>query len=290
LRPIFSVLALVAAASCVPNAVPERPDHLTAGALLEPGPAVSAQLRRDLRRVYAAGLTLTKKSEGWTARLYNDVARYCTIGYGHLIKKAPCDGSEPTEFRSGITKPAGEDLLIGDMASAQSAVVSSVTAKLTDGQFAALADFVFNVGGANFRESTVLRVVNAGQNDSVPVQLRRWVYAKGKVWPGLQTRREGEIDLYFEGLPRPPASKEITSPIDIFIGETRQRRRNANGVRQRVRRQCARNVSARCHRESSRPLPVLSENSAASSELRGTVVVVQHAAQSLAPTHSTHDL
>lgn len=220
MRPVFSALALVAAASCVQHAVPERPDHLTAGALLEPGPAVTAELRRELRRVYAAGLTLTKKSEGWSAFLYNDVARYCTIGYGHLIKKAPCDGSEPTEFRTGITEPAGEDMLIGDMATAQSAVVSAVTAPLTDGQFAALADFVFNVGGANFRASTLLRVVNAGQTDGVPVQLRRWVNAKGKVWPGLQTRREGEIDLYFDGLPRPPASKDITSPIDIFIGET----------------------------------------------------------------------
>jgi hypothetical protein len=39
-------------------------------------------------------------------------------------------------------------------------------------------------------------------------------------WPGLQTRREGEIGLYFEGITRPPASTEITSPIDIFLGET----------------------------------------------------------------------
>ena len=217
---LFFIPALVVAASCAPNAVRERPDHLTAGALLEPAPAGSAELRRDLRRVYAAGLTLTKNSEGWSARLYNDVARYCTIGYGHLIKKAPCDGSETVEFRNGITEPTGEGLLIDDMASAQLTVVSAVTATLTDGQFAALADFVFNVGAANFRASTLLRVVNAGEVGSVPGQLRRWVYAKGKVWPGLQTRREREIDLYFEGLAAPPPSTEITSPIDIFVGET----------------------------------------------------------------------
>jgi GH24 family phage-related lysozyme (muramidase) len=214
---LLSVLLLLTFARC--SSVAERSDHLTAGALLEPGPAVSDLLRRELRRVYAAGLTLTKKSEGWSASLYNDVARYCTIGYGHLIKKAPCDGSEPAEFRNGLTEPRGEALLIGDMASAQSTVVSAVTATLTDGQFAALTDFVFNVGSANFRTSTLLRVVNAGETDGVPVQLRRWVLAKGKVWPGLQTRREGEIDLYFEGLPRPPASTEITTPIDVFTGE-----------------------------------------------------------------------
>jgi GH24 family phage-related lysozyme (muramidase) len=30
----------------------------------------------------------------------------------------------------------------------------------------------------------------------VPHQLRRWTKAKGKVLPGLVTRREVEIDLY----------------------------------------------------------------------------------------------
>jgi GH24 family phage-related lysozyme (muramidase) len=188
---------------------------------LNPARASRDELQREVRRVYAAGLALTKRSEGWSARLYNDVARYCTIGYGHLIKKAPCDGSEPPPFPSGITEAHGEQLLVSDMTSAESTVTSAVTAKLSDGQFAALTDFVFNVGSANFKTSTLLRVVNAGQTDSVPVQLRRWVNAKGKVWPGLQTRREGEIDLYFEGLPRPqgPGPSQLTTPIDILIGE-----------------------------------------------------------------------
>lgn len=219
IRLLLSALALLAVASCV-SEVPERPDHLTAGELLNPGPSARAELGREFRRVYANGLALTKRSEGWSARLYNDVARYCTIGYGHLIKKAPCDGSEPPPFPSGITEARGEQLLISDMATAESTVATAVTAKLSDGQFAALADFVFNVGSANFRNSTLLRVVNDGQTASVPVQLRRWVYAKGKVWPGLQTRREGEIDLYFEGIPRPPAPpSQLTSPIDILTGE-----------------------------------------------------------------------
>jgi GH24 family phage-related lysozyme (muramidase) len=219
-RVVLSVLAFLAAASCVPGVVLDRPDHLTAGELLSPGPNNRAELNRELRRVYAAGLALTKRSEGWSARLYNDVARYCTIGYGHLVKKAACDGSEPPPFPGGITEAHGEQLLVSDMASAESTVLTAVTATISDGQFAALTDFVFNVGSANFRTSTLLRVVNAGQTESVPVQLRRWVNAKGKVWPGLQTRREGEIDLYFEGLPRPrPAPSQLTSPIDILAGE-----------------------------------------------------------------------
>jgi GH24 family phage-related lysozyme (muramidase) len=159
------MLTLVAVASCVP-AVPERPDHLTAGELLNPGPSVRAELGRELRRVYANGLALTKRSEGWSARLYNDVARYCTIGYGHLVKKAPCDGSEPAPFPSGITEARGEQLLISDMTTAESTVVTAVTVKLSDGQFAALADFVFNVGSANFRNSALLRVINTASQCS----------------------------------------------------------------------------------------------------------------------------
>jgi GH24 family phage-related lysozyme (muramidase) len=108
----------------------------------------------------------------------------------------------------------------GILATAQSTVASAVTAKLTDGQFAALVDFVFNVGGANFRNSSLLRVVNAGEDEQCSGAITALGVREGKAWPGLQTRREGEIDLYFEGLPRPPASTELVTPIDILLGET----------------------------------------------------------------------
>lgn len=192
-------------------------------------PAELSEVTRDLlpqgfhlRPVYQKGITLTKSSEGWVPHLYNDAVKYCTIGYGHLIRKAPCNGTEPTQFRNGLTRPQGVKLLVGDMSSSQYTVMTGVKVKLTNGQFAALTDFVFNVGSGNFRNSSLLRVVNAGELDSVPAQFRRWVVADGKTLPALAQRREREINLFFDGLPRSrdiaPLGEKL-EPIDIRKGE-----------------------------------------------------------------------
>jgi len=195
--------------------------HLPAGDLLEDSRATPPQ-GVTLRTVYAKGLQVTKDSEGWRSRLYDDAAGYCTIGYGHLLKKARCNGTEPPEFLSGLTKPAGERLLVDDMGGAQYTVMSNVRVSMTDGQFGSLVDFVFNVGSTNFRNSTLLRTVNSGQLTRVSGQFRRWTKAGGQVWPGLQKRREREIDLFFEGIENlravPPEGEDL-SPIDIRTGE-----------------------------------------------------------------------
>lgn len=175
-----------------------------------------------LRPIPPLGLAVTKKGEGWRNRLYNDVAGYCTIGYGHLIKRARCDGTEQADWQDGITEGEGEELLVKDMADAQIAVMLAVTTKLTDTQYAALCDFVYNVGAGAFRKSTLLRTVNAGQHDQVGNQLMRWTVAGGKEVPGLLNRRKSEIELYYHGMlasrAGPPAGMDM-SPIDVTRGE-----------------------------------------------------------------------
>jgi len=196
-------------------------DRMTAGIFLEPEERAVLPAGVALRPVFEPGLELTKVSEGFRSRLYNDAARYCTIAYGHLVKLAPCDGSEPVEFRRGVSEPRGGELLVGDMARAQVTVMTAVTRDLTDGQYAALCDFVYNVGSGNFRKSTLLKVVNAGQHDQVPFQFLRWTRAGGRELPGLKSRREAEVEIYFEGaVPRAaPAAGVDLSPIDIRAGE-----------------------------------------------------------------------
>ena len=198
-------------------------DRLTPGIFLEPMERAALPAGVGLRKVYAQGLDLTKASEGFVSNLYNDAAGYCTIAYGHLIKLASCDGSEPEEFRQGVSEFRGTELLRDDMGRAELSVMTTVEADLTDGQYAALCDFVYNVGGGNFKRSTLLKVVNNGEFDRVPFQFRRWVKAGGRELSGLKTRREREIHLFFEGIgiPRvaPPEYEEL-SPVDIREGET----------------------------------------------------------------------
>ncbi|MCP3395301.1 lysozyme [Bradyrhizobium sp. CCGB12] len=139
-----------------------------------------------------------------------------------MVKKARCDGSEDAEFLRGVTKKRGEELLLADMTAPRWAVMSAVTVPLTDGQFAALCDFTFNVGVANFRKSALLKAVNENRFDDVYTQLMRWTWAGGKQIPGLRNRREREYALFFDGIPQlkaaPPAGEDVR-PVDIRTGE-----------------------------------------------------------------------
>jgi len=196
-------------------------DKLTPGIFFEPEERVVLPPGVEIRKVYDKGIELTKESEGFISKAYNDPADYCTIGYGHLIHLAPCDSGIPEEFKKGISEPRGTEILRNDMEKAESGVMMLVEAELTDGQYAALCDFVFNVGIGNFRKSTLRKRVNERAYDRIPFEFRRWVFAGGKKLPGLETRREKQIALFFEdiGIPRavPLMDKDM---IDIRDGET----------------------------------------------------------------------
>lgn len=70
---------------------------------------------------------------------------------------------------------------------------------VNDNQRAALVSFTYNVGGAAFCRSNVVRKINAGEIDAGCNSLTQWVYAKGVKLPGLVKRREAERDLCLKG-------------------------------------------------------------------------------------------
>ena len=137
--------------------------------------------------------------EGFRGEMYNDPVGHCTIGFGHLVHHGPINGSEPTEFRGGISRERALQLLQEDAESAAGAISSSVKVKLTEQQADALISFAFNVGNGAFQESTLLKLLNQGDYDSVPAQLNRWTKASGRTLPGLVTRRKAEGALFREG-------------------------------------------------------------------------------------------
>ena len=126
--------------------------------------------------------------EGLRLKAYTDVAGVATIGYGSTNSDLVAKGQ--------ITKDEALAQLRSDMTACQTCIENAVTVELTPYQKAALISFVYNVGGQAFRDSTLLKELNAGNYSEVPTQLRRWKFAGGKVIKGLINRREAEINLW----------------------------------------------------------------------------------------------
>lgn len=149
--------------------------------------------------VSGAGAAFIAQFEGFRADLYNDAAGHATIGFGHLVRRGPIDGSEPEEFRAGISRERALQLLAGDAEQAAATVHGLVSVPLSQVQFDALVSFVFNLGAGNLAKSTLLRKLNAGDYDAVPSELARWNKAGGRVLAGLTRRRQAEGRLFSTG-------------------------------------------------------------------------------------------
>jgi lysozyme len=150
-------------------------------------------------KVSNQGLQLIKTFEGLRFRPYKDAAGKETIGYGHLIK--------PGEHFTAITQAEATQLLIKDVEVAERAINELVKVPLTQNQFDALASFIYNVGVENFRKSTLLRKLNAGDYVGAMYEFQKWVYAGGKKLKGLERRRETEAQLFALGLKHPQPSQ-----------------------------------------------------------------------------------
>lgn len=90
---LLTLLAACAGVQTAPDEAPE--DYVIPQGFLEPAERASLPAGVTPRPVIDDGIQLTAKHEGWRAKLYNDPVGYCTVGYGHLVKKARCDGTGP---------------------------------------------------------------------------------------------------------------------------------------------------------------------------------------------------
>ena len=165
----------------------------TWSALSEFSPNVTRRSLSDAGVAFVAGF------EGFRGELYDDAAGHCTIGFGHLVHHGPRDGTEPAEFRRGISRERGLELLRADARQAAAAVERLVRVPLSQEQFDALVSFAFNVGTGALEGSTLLQELNAGRYDAVPTQLLRWVKAGGRTLEGLVRRRRAEGRLFGQG-------------------------------------------------------------------------------------------
>jgi lysozyme len=138
------------------------------------------------------GIALICDFEGCRTEAYQDAVGVWTIGYGHTSVA----GLPSVSPGATVTRDGAAGILMRDLETFCAGVKSAITATLNDNQFSALVSFAYNVGLGNFRNSSVLRSVNAYRYDQVPAELAQWVRAGGKVLPGLIRRRAAEAALF----------------------------------------------------------------------------------------------
>lgn len=157
-----------------------------------------------------------------TVSSYKCPAGKWTVGWGSV-----------RGVRSGMKLTVGEceERLKKDIDDHAKAIYKHVNVPLTQGQFDALTSFVFNLGEANFKSSTLLRLLNQGRYDEVPEQIMRWNKARvnGKLTPlrGLTRRRAAEAAIFARdaklasaGGPEMPQRVEQAAPKPLSKSKT----------------------------------------------------------------------
>ena len=130
------------------------------------------------------GQALTKGFESCRLDVYPDSRGIPTQGWGH---------TRGITFSSPrCTQEQADAWLLEDEQTATDDVNRLVKVPLTQGEFDALVDFTYNLGGGNFADSTMLRLLNAGDYAGAANQFDLWDHAGAMVVAGLLRRREAE--------------------------------------------------------------------------------------------------
>ena len=133
------------------------------------------------------GLSLIKKFEGCTLKAYRCPAGVWTIGYGRT-----------TNVKAGdtCTQAQADAWLLEEYQAFRAKVLKLVKVPLTANQLGALVSFTYNVGVGALANSTLLKLLNAGDYKGAVAQFARWNKAGGRVLNGLTRRRAAEALLF----------------------------------------------------------------------------------------------
>lgn len=134
------------------------------------------------------GLHLTELFEGDVLHAYKNTNDVWTIGYGHT----------GPDVHEGLvwTQQQADAALMKDIFWATRVVNALVTASLTQNEFDALVDFVFNVGVGNFKNSTLLSLLNKGDFEGAAAEFTKWSHLGGVQVAGLLRRRLAETQEF----------------------------------------------------------------------------------------------
>lgn len=130
---------------------------------------------------------ITKPFEGLRLKAYPDPQSGgdpWTIGWGHTQGVKRGDTCTPEQALTWLHQ---------DVAWAES-VANKITTQLTQNQFDAVVDFIYNVGSGNFNSSTMKKKLNLGDLPGAGLEFNKWVR---NALPGTIIRRQKETDWYY---------------------------------------------------------------------------------------------
>ena len=142
-----------------------------------------------------SGYLLITEFEGYSANPYLCSAKIPTIGYGNTYYT---DGKRVTMLDKEINKQQAFEMfkVIADRFASK--VSNLVKTPLNQNQFNSCVSLAYNIGMANFMNSTLLKLVNKNHNDIlIGLEFKKWNKVNKKVVAGLTRRRNYESDIYF---------------------------------------------------------------------------------------------
>ena len=158
-----------------------------------------ANLEINLMKTSDKGIEIIKAHEGYSDVAYLCPAGYWTWGYGSRFYK----GMEITKGMK-FTKNEAETQLKLDLEKFENIILKTVKVPLVQEQFDALVSFVYNVGEAAFRNSTLLKKLNSYDYKGAEGEFLKWNKARDKngnkrELAGLTKRRIAESELFALG-------------------------------------------------------------------------------------------
>ncbi|MGH9818574.1 MAG: glycoside hydrolase family protein [Pyrinomonadaceae bacterium] len=152
----------------------------------DPAPAPSAKMQMSEH-----GQDFLKGFEELRLTVYNDGYGFPTVGWGHKIK-----AQDHLKIGDTITQQQADEFWARDLAIHADIVDRHVKVPLTQGQYDALVSLAFNIGEANFADSSLLSKLNRGDYAGAQERFDGWIRSNGKVSNGLIRRRDAEQEMF----------------------------------------------------------------------------------------------
>ncbi|WP_333666453.1 lysozyme [Acinetobacter guillouiae] len=148
----------------------------------------------QITHVSPQGVDLICGFEGLELKAYDDGVGVCTIGYGTTIYPH----GKAVQYGDTCTIEQAKNYMQYDLRRFEQAVSAAVNVPLNQNQFDALVSLSYNIGIGAFKNSTLLKLLNATDYHAASHQFDVWIKAGGKTVQGLVNRRAVEKTLFLK--------------------------------------------------------------------------------------------